>query len=169
MGPECQEVIGSISQLYLGAFGRAPDADGLSYWSNLVRQGTSLQEIGNTFVTSDEFVNTNGLLSTQEFIEMLYGSILNRSADEAGISFWIDQLNDGLSRGNVLSQFTNSLEFEVNSRPQILATILSLGILGAPPNEQTLNDLMQDINNATPLIEIIGTLFDSEIYSGRFS
>ncbi|WP_396190634.1 Ig-like domain-containing protein, partial [Flavobacterium sp.] len=54
--PEFQDVVGSVARLYFGTFDRMPDQAGLNYWVEAIRSGASLADIGNAFVTSDEFL-----------------------------------------------------------------------------------------------------------------
>lgn len=59
-------------------------------------------------------------------------------------------------------------EFEAGSLPEITATLTSLGLLGALPDQATLNGLVEDVTSGTPLIEIIGSMLASGEYHDRF-
>ena len=37
-----------VSNLYVALFGRAPDGEGLGFWSNLLANGASLVSVANT-------------------------------------------------------------------------------------------------------------------------
>ena len=53
------------------------------------------------------FLNT----SDDEFVDDLYQALLNRVADIAGKNFWLEVLNRGGSREDVLNGFVLSNEF----------------------------------------------------------
>ena len=41
-------------------------------------------------------------------VTALYQNMLDRAADAGGLAFWVGRLSDGVSRGAVLADFTNS-------------------------------------------------------------
>ena len=45
-----------------------------------------------------------------EYIDLLYLNVLDRNADNAGLLYWVDQLQDGMARGEVLARFSDSIE-----------------------------------------------------------
>jgi len=139
----------------------------LYLWTSALQAGMSLSAIGKAFVDSEEFLNLYGTLDDSDFIAALYDHILNREPDLPGFQHWQNQIAAGVSKGEILTSFTNSLEFELNSHPEIISTLTSLGILGALPEQSTLNELIQDLASGTPLIEIIGTMLSSEQYHDR--
>ena len=165
---EFQDIVGSVARLYFGTFDRMPDQAGLNYWVEALRAGASLADIGSAFVASEEFLNLYGPLDGAGFLAPLYNNILNREADLPGMQYWQAQLEAGVSKGQVLSLFTNSSEFEAGSLPEITATLTSLGLLGALPDQATLNGLVEDVTSGTPLIEIIGSMLASGEYHDRF-
>ena len=165
--PEFQNIVGSVARLYFGTFDRIPDQAGLSLWISALQSGTPLSDIGKAFVDSEEFLNLYGTLDGPDFIDALYDQILNREADLPGFQHWQNQIAAGVSKGEILTFFTNSPEFTSNSRPEIISTLTSLGLLGALPDQTTLDGLIEDITTGIPLIEIIGTMLSSEQYHDR--
>lgn len=165
---EFQDVVGSVARLYFGTFDRMPDQAGLSYWVNALRAGASLTDIGKAFIESDEFVGLYGTQDGASFLGPLYNHILDREADLPGLLYWQTQLEAGVSKGQILTLFTNSPEYATNSLPEITATLTSLGLLGTLPDQNTLDTLVQDVTSGTPLIEIIGTMLNSPEYHDRF-
>ena len=165
---EFQDIVSSVARLYLGTFDRMPDQAGLNYWVEALRAGASLADIGNAFVTSEEFLNLYGSLDGAGFLAPLYNNILNREADLPGLQYWQNQLAAGVSKGQVLSLFTNSSEFTASSLPEITATLTSFGLLGTLPDQATLDALAEDVASGMPLIDIIGTMLASTEYHDRF-
>jgi len=98
-----------IARLYT-VFDRVPDFDGLKYWTNLHASGTSFTDIAQTFAQTQEFATRYNSVSNSGFAEQLYSTILGRNGDASGVSFWTSQLDHGMSRGEAMVQFTNSVE-----------------------------------------------------------
>ncbi len=100
-----------IYRLYEAAFNRTPDLGGLSHWINYISTGATLNVIAEEFERSEEFVNTYGSnLSEQEFVNILYNNVLDRDGEPAGISYWLEQLANGMNTHEVLIGFSNSNE-----------------------------------------------------------
>ena len=92
-----------ISELYVAIFNRASEGDGNSFW-----QKTGL----DSSATADEMLATSdaqayfgdSLASNQDFIEHIYLNTLNKTVedDAEGISYWVDLLDNGATRGEVV-------------------------------------------------------------------
>lgn len=106
------ETAGYAYRIYQAAFDRAPDAAGLDYWIDVLDSGAKgMTDVAADFLSSREFQQTYGALSTQDFIEELYENILQRGGEDAGIDYWTDQLDTGAqSRAQVLAGFSDSAE-----------------------------------------------------------
>ena len=106
-------LVSDVGRLYSAAFGRAPDAQGLSYWNSLLEDNIiDYQGVSKLFVASSEFVSRFGSqLTNQEFIEQLYFNVLGRFSDDAGMQYWSGVMaGNGLSRADLLIQFADSDE-----------------------------------------------------------
>ncbi len=100
----------AIARLYNAAFDRLPDEGGLNYWIDEWEDGVSMLTISNHFYHSNEFSESFGHLNNVEYIDLLYLNVLDRNADDAGLIYWVDQLQDGMARGEVLARFSDSVE-----------------------------------------------------------
>lgn len=98
-------------RLYTTCLGRAAEEDGLLYWSteiaNLRITGT---QAATNFFFSDEFVNAK--YDNKEFVTRLYGTFMDRTPDADGLNYWVGQLDQGVSRMDVLNGFSVAPEFE---------------------------------------------------------
>lgn len=103
------ETDANAMRLYEGLFDRDADIGGAEYWLNALDQGTSLTDIANSFLNSEEFL-ANGDLDDAAFVELLYGNALNRESDEGGKAFWVEQLENGASRADVAISIVGSPE-----------------------------------------------------------
>ena len=100
-----------VTYLYRNILSREPEMQGLTNWvQQLVSKKKTAAEVALGFTCSDEFKNKN--TSNEEYVKLLYSTILGRSADAAGLANWVKLLENGLSRNYVLNGFTQSTEFK---------------------------------------------------------
>ncbi|MYM36605.1 DUF4214 domain-containing protein [Duganella sp. FT94W] len=108
---DTEGVGGQAYRLYQSAFNRTPDADGLGYWIANLDKGLSLRDAASAFIASAEFTRTYGSgVNDTDFVKLLYQNVLHRAPDAAGNSFWLDNLQKGQSRAEVLVAFSESTE-----------------------------------------------------------
>jgi hypothetical protein len=90
-----------------------PDYGGLRNWSNALHAGAlTLTGAADQFAGSPEFLQTYGSLNNTQFVQQLYRNVLGREADTAGLADWVGRLDDGASRGAILTGFSESDEFK---------------------------------------------------------
>ena len=108
-------IAGEAYRIYKAAFDRAPDVKGLGYWINDMDGGTSLTTVAAGFIASEEFQNRYGAaVSEVDFITLLYANVLDRTPDQSGLDYWINDMKNGLSRAAVLASFSESAENQRN-------------------------------------------------------
>ena len=100
-----------IERLYQAYFLRPADAEGFEYLKGIRNSGVSFNRISDYFEASDEFQNRYGMLTDGEYVELLYHNVLMRPSDAEGKAYWLDVLNGGHSRGDVMLYFSESDEF----------------------------------------------------------
>ncbi len=105
--------IGPVARLYRAYFLRAPDADGLRYWSS---SGMSIHQISQSFAVSPEFTDRYGALDDLGFIDRVYQNVMGRSGDAGGVAFWSQELQRGVTRGAMMVGFSESPEFVAQVR-----------------------------------------------------
>lgn len=99
-----------VTRLYSKCLNRTPDENGLEYWKLLLSSSEkSGAEVAYGFVFSEEYKNKN--TSNEEYVEMLYNVFLNRQPDLEGKDYWVDYLEQGLSREFVFRGFALSQEY----------------------------------------------------------
>lgn len=113
-------------RLYKAAFDRQPDLQGLAFWTDALEGGASLvQDAAQGFVDSSEFHTLYGAQPTDaQFVTQLYQNVLDRNAEGAGYKFWLDSLSQGVSRAQVLADFSESVENQNN-----VAELIAHGIV----------------------------------------
>lgn len=101
-----------VSRLYTKTLGRGYDVNGLNDWCNrIIDKKWSVTNVATTgFFNSQEFLNKR--LNNEEYVKVLYRTFLDREYDEAGLRYWLNNLNSGsMTRDQVLRGFSNSAEF----------------------------------------------------------
>ncbi len=109
---------GRIARLYAAFFLRDPDLAGFSFWQNKIAAGDwSNDDAARFFSESPEFQQTYGQgLTDNDYIVLLYQNTLDRQPDAGGMSYWLAQLNAGMSRGQVALGFSDAPEFRQRTR-----------------------------------------------------
>lgn len=171
--PEFQQTVALASKLYLITLGRAPESDGLTYWTNALRQGHTAAECAAGFTSSDEFLQRFGSgLSDADFLDVLYQNAFDRAADTDGKAYWLIQMATGMSQSEVIAQFASSAEFTQLSASQVQGIASYYGILERAPDTaelaaigDTLTLIQQLYASAeyTGAVLIDGTLVDGYI------
>lgn len=100
-----------VNRMYREALGRKGEEEGLNHWCRTLRLGVRTpEEVAESFINSQEFKNKN--LSDEEYIKVLYRTFMGRDYDEEGLAHWISELDQGISREEILHRFAVSQEFK---------------------------------------------------------
>jgi len=100
-----------VVRLYRNVLERDYDSAGLRGWNSaLVGQGVTGAHVAHGFFFSKEFLEKR--VSNEEYVDILYRTLLNRNGELAGRTEWIRVLNAGRSREHVFGGFVNSIEFD---------------------------------------------------------
>jgi len=99
-----------VQRFYSIVLGRDAAAEEISYYTeSLISGERSGADVGRGFVCSPEFVDK--ALSNADYVEVLYNIFMDRVSDEGGKAYWLDFLNNGVSREFVFKGFVESAEF----------------------------------------------------------
>lgn len=102
---------GQVYRLYQAAFDRKPDLSGLGFWINATQNGASMRDIADAFISSEEFQLRYGKnVANDRFVTLLYNNILHRVPEQGGFDWWLDVVNKGAGRQDVLFGFSDSPE-----------------------------------------------------------
>lgn len=95
-----------VSQLYVALFGRAPDEEGLQFWSALLAKGeTPVRVAEMMYGTAAARPYFPIGLSNQDIVASFYLNVLGRTADAEGLAFWTAKLNaPGATPSTVIMQ-----------------------------------------------------------------
>ena len=101
---------GFVDRCYTLIMNRASEAEGRDYWVEQLRGKTATaSQIIDNFTSSEEFRNRP--LTSGEKVDILYNTMLDRGADEAGKAYWVSQLDAGVSEAAIINGFCGSEEF----------------------------------------------------------
>jgi subtilisin family serine protease len=175
--PISQFAFHSATELYLGFFGRAPDASGLYYWSKQISQGTSPIDVAKGFANSTEFIQKYGSLNAGAKIDLAYQNILNRLPDGGGHDFWTQRLESGTPIGDIIWSIVDAAFNQhgsvdgllVQSKVANASAIFAPAILDTPLSTWNSSAGYGVINVASALSSVLGltvkqgTSFNSSI------
>lgn len=86
----------TLVEMYIAYFNRAPDADGLAFWSASYLDGYSIEDIAGMFAAQPEL---EALYPEDQnpvrFVADVYDNVFGRAPDLQGLTFWKDVLADG--------------------------------------------------------------------------
>ncbi len=99
-----------VTRLYENFLGREPDEGGLNYWTDVLENGASGKDIFLSFYNSPEFTEMNP--DNEEFMRIMYVTLLDREPDTDGLNFWVNHLDNGFPRTFIADEFMKSPEFE---------------------------------------------------------
>lgn len=95
----------SIAAMYHTAFGRTADAAGLDYWFDLARTGVTLKQVASAFTGTQEFVAAHIGQDDTGFVQSLYRNTFGRTGEDAGVSYWVNQLAHGATKADLIASF----------------------------------------------------------------
>ncbi len=105
-----------VDLVYNNVLGRDPDAAGRQFWIDQLQAGASRGAVMTGFSEGLEFRNQTGTVAAANQpvahqIERLYRAYFNRSADQGGLDFWLEQFVGGAGLGTLSQEFAGSAEF----------------------------------------------------------
>ncbi len=99
-----------VTRFYNHCLLRDPDDEGLAYWVAELESGRKTgADVARGFIHSTEFVNRN--TSDADYVTILYRAFFGREPDVAGYNYWMNRLETGSTRDEVLDGFIYSYEF----------------------------------------------------------
>ena len=102
---------GRAYRLYEAAFNRTPDAPGVGFWIGKLDAGVSVTAVAQGFIDSQEYREAYGsAMTNRELVTRYYTNILDRAPEQAGLDFWVEKLDSGVARADVLAGISESPE-----------------------------------------------------------
>ncbi|WP_419728670.1 DUF4214 domain-containing protein [Lichenicola sp.] len=168
-----------VARLYHAAFNRDPDLGGLENATNAVNSGQSIDQIATGFVGSQEFAGDGwNQLNTMQFITRAYETTLDRTPDAGGAQDWLNGLQSGLSRADVLAGLAQSQEARALYEPlggdkdDSEVYRLYETALGRAPDPTGMNSWATNLDNGQSTTQVAAGLVGSQEFArdyGAFS
>jgi hypothetical protein len=97
-----------IKTVFTAALDRLPYADELSTWQSALKSGESRNDVITDILVGDEY---SAPKDNTEFAEDLYRDLLGKTPSVAEVGLWVNQLNAGESRDNLIESILTGSEF----------------------------------------------------------
>lgn len=165
---EFQDNIAPLARLYFAYFDRIPDYAGLNYWIQQFRAGAGLGDMSQAFAESAEFIATYGALDDAEFVDLVYQNVLGRAPETTGRDFWIAQLENGVTRGEMMIGFSESSEYRGRSDSWVQVTMMYIGMLRRAPETSGFDFWVEELEAGRSVLELINGFLVSDEYATRF-
>jgi SpoIID/LytB domain protein len=167
--PEADATLGQVVRLYLGVFGRFPDAGGAFYWQGRLVGGLSSAGLADNFVASQEFQTAHGSQSNADFVAAMYQQMLGRAPDPAGRDYWVGRLDAGtISRAGFILTVSGMSEFRSNWLVPALVQETYLAMLRRTPDPAGYQYWSGVVAGQGPDAFVAG-IYNSAEYAKRFS
>jgi len=99
----------ALIKLYLASFNRAPEKNGLDYWSTQLASGKSFSSIVSTVFSLDVVKAIYpDVLPDDAFLTQIYINIFNKLPDDDGLAYWMGKLALGAQRAQLVMDMINA-------------------------------------------------------------
>ena len=114
-------------------------------------------------------MNRYGALNNAGFVTRVYQNVLGRNPEANGFAYWLAQLNGGMSRGQLMIGFSESVENQNATANAQRITLVYVGMLKRVPNATEHSQWLADMNaGRVDVLSLISTLLQSPEYAARF-
>lgn len=161
----------SVARLYLAYFERDPDLEGFDFWYRLLaaNQGT-IDTVSQSFATSSEFNTKYGNLNDTDFVKLVYKNVLHRDGEAEGVTYWVGRLDAGLSRGAMMTSFSESPENISATSARVDVIVTYRGMLDRRPDDEGRTFWVSAIEgDPAALYTLVAGFYNSAEYRARVS
>ena len=110
--------VGSVARLYWAVFGRQPDDAGFAYWMARLTGGMGLSDASRTWSSLPEWQGTYQGTDNVTFLQRIYANVLGRPPEPGGLAYWLDRLDHGLTRSDLVLLVSDAPEFRQRTNTQ---------------------------------------------------
>ena len=147
-----------VSQLYVSIFGRASEGNGNAYWCS--EQDNMVQAASTMLATEAAQIYFGETLNDDlAFISFVYENTLGKTYedDPAGINYWVSELTQGKSKGEVVAALINAMmDPQYTGNPAQNRFINMVAVC----NYAADNIPSADVNDLTAFVEFIENVTD---------
>ncbi|MBF8658607.1 DUF4214 domain-containing protein [Pseudomonas putida] len=146
-------------RMYEGILGRDADVNGAKSFVEAVNNGTSLTDIANAFLNSQEFAGANNAADIND----LYNTLLGRDADQGGADAWAALLANGGTLADVAGAIAVSEEAQDRDQSNgDFVRDLYTAALGRDADEAGLDAWVSQLFNGTSRADVAKGIVGSE-------
>ena len=156
---ESRSTVAPLARLYLAFFDRTADYEGLNYYIGERDGGQSLDEIAEEFAGSEEFALRYGTLDNAAFIDRIYRNVFDAPPDAMQRAHWIAQLEAGVSRGQLMLEFSESVAFRTAASNEVFVTMAYAEALHRAPDPADFARWVRFLDAGNPREAMIAGLF----------
>ncbi len=170
-----------VIEVYLATFNRAADKAGLDYWVN--DSGLNIEQIAKSFFDQPETKalypedNTNN-----DFVISIYDNLFGREPDDAGLAYWIAELDNGKDRSVMIEMVKNGATGDdaklIANKTAVAQKFVDDGLNntaqsksifdGITADEATITQAMDSITQSIETIDL-NNLTDGSVVDGGFT
>lgn len=154
----------AVARLYLAAFNRLPDHDGLEYWTAAIAGGRDIWWVTRAVAASPEFRSLYTGIPDERFVRRVYGHVLQREPSAADQAYWEAELRRGMSRAKAVHFFAQSPENQARRATDVDVGLLYHWMLRRNPNAFELADQGVRVRSGTPLATLVEEILHSNEY-----
>ncbi len=166
--PEFQSVGAPVTRLYFAFFNRFPDYDGYLFQTSVLRSGQPIGAIANNFSLAPEFQATYGSLNDTQYVTLLYQNVLNRMPSQGEIDFHVARLTSGVTRGEVMTGFSESPEYITARANHVYVSMMYVGMLRRAPDQAGFDFHLANLVSGAPGLNQVMGFYNSTEYRNRF-
>ncbi|MGH7134936.1 MAG: DUF4214 domain-containing protein, partial [Pirellulales bacterium] len=146
-----------VTAVYHDVLGRAPDASGLVYWTDLLDQGTAIGSVAMAIAHSGEYY-------ANFVIKPDYSKLLGRAADDAGVSYWTAKMEAGLTDQQLEADLVSSDEFFQSAGGANAAWIDAVYklVLGRPADASDADYWLKQLSGGATLLGVAQDIANSQ-------
>lgn len=159
----------TLIELYIAFFNRVPDADGMAYWIDQIKNGMTVDALSNSFYgAAIEYSSVTGYsssMSNADFVKIIYKNVLGRTGTtappDADVNYWAGQLASGAStKGNLVATMLNAAHTFAGDAtwgwvPQLLDNKVSVGTFFAIEQGLNYNTPQESIEKTMAIVSKI--------------
>ena len=161
-----------VDALYQQVLGRAADADGKAFWASALANGTSRDELKASFLAAAKANNedlTTFYNANEQFLSNVYSALLNRGVDNSGLEFWMNLLQNGVSRAEVVASIIEAInanpaseDYAIYNAKMNVANAVTAAFAGPKAGlnaeqSKALNDQLVNIMNSVTSADVKAT------------
>lgn len=146
-----------VTAVYHDVLGRAPDADGLAYWTDLLNQGTAISSVAEAIAHSAEYY-------ANSVIKPDYLKLLGRAADSQGLIYWTTKLEAGLTDQQLEASLVSSDEFfrAAGGTPSAWVDAVYKLVLGRPARADDTGFWLRQLSGGATLLSVAQDIANSQ-------